>query len=46
VVSAPLEQKGGEILKFIGDGMLAIFPLNRPTACSDALAAVLLSTAV
>jgi adenylate cyclase len=41
VVSAPLEQNGGEILKFIGDGMLAIFPLNRPTACSDALAAVL-----
>jgi adenylate cyclase len=41
VVSAPLEQNGGEILKFIGDGMLAIFPLNRPTACSDALTAVL-----
>jgi adenylate cyclase len=41
VVSAPLEENGGEILKFIGDGMLAIFPLNRPTACSDALAAVL-----
>jgi adenylate cyclase len=41
VVSAPLEQNGGEILKFIGDGMLAIFPLNRPAACSDALAAIL-----
>jgi adenylate cyclase len=41
VVSAPLEQNGGEILKFMGDGMLAIFPLNRPTACSDALTAVL-----
>jgi adenylate cyclase len=40
VVSAPLEENGGEILKFIGDGVLAIFPLERPTACSDALAAV------
>jgi adenylate cyclase len=41
VVSAPLEESGGEILKFIGDGLLAAFPLNRPTACADALAAVL-----
>ena len=41
VVSAPLEENGGEILKFIGDGLLAAFPLNRPTACADALAAVL-----
>jgi adenylate cyclase len=40
VVSAPLEENGGEILKFIGDGLLAVFPLNRPTACADALAAV------
>ena len=40
VVAAPLEQNGGEILKFIGDGLLAVFPLNRPTACADALAAV------
>jgi adenylate cyclase len=41
VVAAPLEEKGGEILKFIGDGLLAVFPLNHPTACDDALAAVL-----
>jgi adenylate cyclase len=41
VVSAPLEKNGGEILKFIGDGLLAVFPLNRATACADALAAVL-----
>jgi adenylate cyclase len=41
VVSGPLEENGGEILKFIGDGLLAAFPLNRPTACADALAAVL-----
>jgi adenylate cyclase len=40
VVSAPLEESGGEILKFIGDGLLAVFPLNRPTASADALAAI------
>lgn len=40
VVAAPLEGNGGEILKFIGDGLLAVFPLNRPSACVDALAAV------
>jgi adenylate cyclase len=28
-------------LKFIGDGLLAVFPLNRPTACADALTAAL-----
>ncbi len=26
----PVERNGGEILKFIGDGLLAIFPLDGP----------------
>ena len=40
VISAPLERYCGEILKFIGDGLLAVFPLDRSTACADALMAV------
>lgn len=39
-VSDPIEQKGGEILKFMGDGLLAIFPLSDPHACESLLAAV------
>ncbi|TBY67101.1 adenylate/guanylate cyclase domain-containing protein [Rhizobium leguminosarum bv. viciae] len=39
-VSDPIEQKGGEILKFMGDGLLAIFPLSNPQACESLLAAV------
>ena len=27
-MAAPVEKHGGEILKFVGDGMLAIFPLE------------------
>ena len=38
-MSAPVERHGGEILKFIGDGMLAIFPLSDPEACTKAVAA-------
>ena len=40
VVSGPIEGHGGEILKFMGDGLLAIFPLSRPDAVVNALQAV------
>jgi adenylate cyclase len=39
-VSEPIARHGGEILKFIGDGVLAIFPLGVPSACADLLKAV------
>jgi adenylate cyclase len=42
LMSGPVEDHGGEILKFIGDAMLAIFPiaddLDRDRACRTALA--------
>jgi adenylate cyclase len=39
-MSEPILKHGGEILKFIGDGLLAIFPLSNPAACSNLLRAV------
>ncbi len=39
-MSEPIEKHGGEILKFMGDGMLAIFPLTDPMACRNLLAAI------
>ena len=39
-MSEPVTRHGGEILKFIGDGMLAIFPLSQPSACANLLHAV------
>jgi len=39
-MSEPIARHGGEILKFIGDGMLAIFPLSQPNACTNLLHAV------
>jgi len=39
-MSEPIARHGGEILKFIGDGLLAIFPLSQPSACENLLLAV------
>jgi adenylate cyclase len=39
-MSEPIAKHGGEILKFIGDGLLAIFPLSKPSACTNLLHAV------
>jgi len=39
-MSEPIAKHGGEILKFIGDGLLAIFPLHEPDACANLLRAV------
>jgi len=36
----PIEKHGGEILKFMGDGLLAIFPLSDPNACHNLLVAI------
>jgi adenylate cyclase len=39
-ISEPVARRGGEILKFMGDGLLAIFPLSEPSACANLLHAV------
>jgi adenylate cyclase len=39
-MSEPIARHGGEILKIIGDGLLAIFPLSEPQACANLLRAV------
>ncbi|MBV8511541.1 MAG: adenylate/guanylate cyclase domain-containing protein [Xanthobacteraceae bacterium] len=39
-ISEPIVRHGGEILKFMGDGLLAIFPLSQPSACANLLHAV------
>jgi adenylate cyclase len=39
-MSEPIETHGGEILKFMGDGLLAIFPLTNPSACVNLLKAI------
>jgi adenylate cyclase len=40
-MAEPVERHDGEILKFIGDAMLAIFPLENEDACGAALRAAL-----
>jgi adenylate cyclase len=40
-MARPVEEYGGEILKFIGDAMLAMFPLETEQACQRALQAAL-----
>jgi adenylate cyclase len=40
-MAGPVEAHGGEILKFMGDSMLAIFPLETDQACRRALQAAL-----
>lgn len=39
-MSLSIERNGGEILKFIGDGLLAVFPLDVPGAFERAFEAV------
>jgi adenylate cyclase len=43
VVTAPVQSRGGEVLKFVGDGILAIFPLG---GCTPADAAELALAAI
>ena len=40
-LAEPLTERGGEILKFIGDAVLAIFPLSDEDACKKALGAAI-----
>ncbi len=40
LIADPIEKYGGEILKFVGDGLLAVFPLDRSDACTRLLKAV------
>jgi adenylate cyclase len=41
-IIGPIQTQGGEVLKFLGDGVLAVFPADKggmPAACEAALAA-------
>jgi adenylate cyclase len=40
-MAGPVEKQGGEILKFMGDAMLAIFPLDGERACWRAVQAAI-----
>jgi adenylate cyclase len=39
-ICGPIERNKGEILKFMGDGLLAIFPLENADACNALLRAI------
>ena len=39
IMVPPVEARGGEILKFLGDGFFAIFPYGEKTSLSDAVKA-------
>jgi adenylate cyclase len=39
-ISDPIDKNGGEILKFMGDGLLAIFPLDHEDASCKLLASI------
>lgn len=41
IVGDAVSEHGGEILKFVGDGLLAVFPLESGEACGRAYAAAL-----
>lgn len=45
IVGEAVRAHGGEILKFVGDGVLAVFPLESGDACGRALAAALAACA-
>lgn len=40
-MAEPITERGGEILKFVGDAVLAIFPLSDQEACAKALDAAI-----
>ena len=47
-IGAPVAAQGGEVLKFLGDGLLAVFPVDEPDtsdACGRALTAAELALA-
>ncbi len=42
----PIESHGGEVLKFIGDGLLAIFPVGRESGATTEVCAAALAAAI
>jgi adenylate cyclase len=44
-IGGPIVERGGEILKFLGDGLLAVFPAAAEQSAQDAACAVALAAA-